>query len=133
MKETQETTIVPTPKTTAELIPNQTAELIEKSFAQNTMRNRKEALRAFSYWLRGREITDGLLAEYITHLFDLGNATGTISIAVSAVKWLLKHHNGGTPVELPIASATLSGICREGVIEGVGNATGVNIRSTFAT
>ena len=41
MKEkTQETAIVPSPKTTAELIPGQTAELIEKSFAENTIRNR---------------------------------------------------------------------------------------------
>ena len=35
-----ETAIVPTTKTTAELIPNQTADLIEKSFAENTLRNR---------------------------------------------------------------------------------------------
>ncbi len=40
MKGTQETAIVPMTETTAELIPNQTAELIEKSFAQNTIRNR---------------------------------------------------------------------------------------------
>ena len=34
------TAIVPTTETTAELIPGQTAELIEKSFAENTIRNR---------------------------------------------------------------------------------------------
>ena len=126
MKEkTQETAIVPTTETTAELIPRQTAKLIEKSIADNTMRNRKQALRAFSYWLRGREITDEHLAEYITHLFDQGKAPGTISIVVSAVKWLLKHRNGGTPVELPIASATLSGIRREGRDRGRGQRNGL--------
>ena len=63
MKEkTQETAIVPTTETTTEAIPEPTARLVEKSFAENTLRNRKQALRAFSYWLRGREITDGLLA-----------------------------------------------------------------------
>ena len=36
----QETAIAPTTETTAELIPNQTADLIEKSFAENTIRNR---------------------------------------------------------------------------------------------
>ena len=73
MKErTQETVIVPTTETTA--ISEPTARLVEKSFADNTMRNRKQALRAFSYWLRGREITDGHLAAYITHLFDIGKA-----------------------------------------------------------
>ena len=126
MKEkTQATAIVPTTETTAELIPQQTAELIEKSFAQNTIRNRRHALLNFDGWLQGKQITDGLLAEYITHLFDLGKAPGTISIAVSAVKWLLKHRNGGTPVELPITSATLSGIRREGRDRGRGQRNGL--------
>ena len=125
MKETQETAIVPSPETTAELIPGQTAKLIEKSFAENTMRNRRHALKQLQEWLRGKQITDGLLAEYITHLFDLGKAPGTISIAVSAVKWFLKHRSGGTPVELPITSATLSGIRREGRDRGRGQRNGL--------
>ena len=70
MKEkTQQTAIVPTTESTT-AIPQPTAELIAKSFAENTMRNRKQALRAFSHWLRGREITDELLAEYATHLHN---------------------------------------------------------------
>ena len=126
MKEkTQETAIVPSPETTAELIPGQTAELIEKSFAQNTMRNRRHALQKFREWLQGKQITDGLLAEYITHLFDLGKAPGTISIVVASVKWLLKHRNKGTPVDLPITSATLSGIRREGRERGRGQRNGL--------
>ena len=65
MKEkTQGTAIVPTTKTTAELIPRQTAKLIEKSFAENTTRNRRHALQKFDKWLQERRITDGLLAEY---------------------------------------------------------------------
>ena len=120
-----ETAIVPSPEATAELIPGQTAELIEKSFAENTIRNRRHALQKFDEWLQGKQITDGLLAEYITHLFDLGKAPGTISIAVSAVKWYLKHRNGGTPVELPITSATLSGIRREGRDRGRGQRNGL--------
>ena len=127
-EKTQETAIVPSPKTTAELIPQPTVELIEKSIADNTMRNRKQALRAFSYWLRGREITDGHLAAYITHLFDIGRAPGTISIVVSAVKWLLKHRNGGKPVDLPLTSATLSGIRREGRDRGRGQRNGLTWR-----
>ena len=122
--ETQETAIVPTTETTT-AIPEQTARLVEKSIADNTMRNRKQALRAFSYWLRGREITDGHLAAYITYLFDIGRAPGTISIVVSAVKWLLKHRNGGTSVDLPITSATLSGIRREGRDRGRGQRNGL--------
>ena len=124
----QETAIVPTTETTAELIPRQTAKLIEKSFAENTLRNRRHALQKFREWLQGREIRDGLLAEYITHLFDQGKAPGTISIAVSAVKWFLKHRNGGTSVDLPITSATLSGIRREGKDRGRGQRNGLTWR-----
>ena len=127
MKEVQETAIVPTTQIPAELIPNQTADLIEKSFAENTIRNRRHALQKFREWLQGRQITDGLLAEYITHLFDLGKAPGTISIVVSAVKWLLKHRNNGKPVEMPITSATLSGIRREGRDKGRGQRNGCEI------
>ena len=55
----QSTAIVPTTKTTAELIPGQTAELIEKSFAENTVRNRRHALLKFDEWLQGnRSQTD---------------------------------------------------------------------------
>ena len=124
----QSTAIVPTTETTAELIPGQTAELIEKSFAENTKRNRKQALQHFDEWLNRRPCSDGLLAEYITHLFNEGKAPGTISIVVSAVKWLLKHRNGGTPVDLPITSATLSGIRREGRDRGRGQRNGLTWR-----
>ena len=102
--------------------------MIEKSFAENTVRNRKQALQHFQGWLQGREIRDGLLAEYITHLFEQGKAPGTISIVVAAVKWLLKHRNGGKPVEMPITSATLSGIRREGRDRGRGQRNGLTWR-----
>ena len=65
----QETAIVPSPESTT-AIPEPTARLVEKSFAENTMRNRRQALKQFQDWLQGREVRDGLLAEYITHLFD---------------------------------------------------------------
>ena len=117
---TQEIAIVPSGEATAELIPEPTAGLIRKSFAENTLRNRRLALQHFQQWLQGRQITDGLLAEYITYLlFSRGQSTGTISIVVAAVKWLLKHRNGGKPVEMPITAATLAGIRREGRVEGV--------------
>ena len=125
---TPATAIVPSPGEAVELIPQPTAELIEKSFAENTVRNRRQALKQFQGWLQGREIRDGLLAEYITHLFDQGKAPGTISIVVSAVKWLLKHRNNGTSIDLPITSATLSGIRREGRGRGRGQRNGLTWR-----
>ena len=125
---TPATAIVPSPGEAVELIPQPTAELIEKSFAENTVRNRRQALKHFDGWLNGRPCSDGLLAQYITHLFDQGKAPGTISIVVSAVKWLLKHRNGGTSVDLPITSATLSGIRREGRGRGRGQRRGLTWR-----
>ena len=44
---TPATAIAPSPKATAELIPQPTAELIEKSFAENTIRNRRLASETF--------------------------------------------------------------------------------------
>ena len=122
------TAIVPSTESTAELIPEPTARLVEKSFAENTLRNRRQALKQFDEWLRGRPITDGLLAQYITDLFNDGKAPGTISIAVSAVKWFLKHRNNGQPAEMPITSATLSGIRREGRDRGRGQRNGLTWR-----
>ena len=121
----ERTDLVPTTKTTAELIPQPTAELIEKSFAQNTIRNHKQTLKHFDSWLNRCPCSDGLLAQYITHLFNEGKAPGTISIVVSAVKWILKHRNNGKPVDLPITSATLSGIRRKGRERGRGQRNGL--------
>ena len=92
------------------------------------MRNRRQALKHFDGWLNGRPISDGHLAEYATHLHNIGKAPGTISIVVSAVKWLLKHRNNGTSVDLPITSATLSGIRREGRGRGRGQRNGLTWR-----
>ena len=47
---------------------------------------------------------------------------------VSAVKWLLKHRNNGTSVDLPITTATLSGIRREGRGRGRGQRNGLTWR-----
>ena len=85
-------------------------------------------MKQFDEWLRGRPITDGLLAQYITDLFNDGKAPGTIGITVSAVKWFLKHRNDGQPVEMPITSATLSGIRREGRDRGRGQHNGLTWR-----
>ena len=47
---------------------------------------------------------------------------------MSAVKWFLKYRNSGTPVELPITTATLSGIRREGRDRGRGQRNGLTWR-----
>ena len=80
MKEkTQQTAIVPTTQTTAELIPNQAAELIEKSFAQNTIRNRRHALQKFGAWLQG--LTDKVSG----HSARIGSAVSLAQAGASLV------------------------------------------------
>ena len=66
----ERTDLVPTTESTVELIPEPTARVVEKSFAENTLRNRRQALKQVDEWLRGRSIADGLLAQYITDLFN---------------------------------------------------------------
>ena len=59
MKEkVQGSDLVPTTETTT-VIPEPTARLVEKSFAENTVRNRRQALKHFDYWLNGRPCLDG--------------------------------------------------------------------------
>ena len=80
-----ETAIVPLTAVTQELISEPTARLVKESFAENMLRNRRHALQKFDEWLRGRLIADGLLAQYITELFNEGKAPGAISIVVYAM------------------------------------------------
>ena len=102
---------------------------MEKSFAEN---HAPQPPAGFENNLTHGSADDrsqtGLLAQYITDLFNDGKAPGTISIAVSAVKWFLKHRNHGQPVEMPITSATLSGIRREGRDRGRGQRNGLTWR-----
>ena len=60
-----------------------TAELIETSFAENTILNRRQALKQFQESLQARPISDGLLAEYITDLFNDCNAVESVCHFVS--------------------------------------------------
>ena len=102
MKEGPATAIVPLTETTAELIPQPTIELIEKSFAENTIRNCRHALQKFGAWLQRRPISDGFLAEYITHLHNEGKPqeksllwlprSGSFSSTVMAESRLNSHY-----------------------------------------
>ena len=64
MKESQETAIVPTTQTPAELIPNQTADLIEKSFAKMLSATAGTPYRSLARGYRGdRFPTDSSLKQ----------------------------------------------------------------------
>lgn len=104
-------------------IHEQTKELIKASIAPNTEKAYKHALAGLHAFLEGRQLDDGNLATYITHLHTAGKSPSTISQVVAAVKWTLKHSN--TPLALPITNATLAGIRRDGKERGRGQVDGL--------
>ena len=75
-------------------------------------------------WLSARTLSDTLLANYITQLYESGKSPATIAQAVAAVKWQCKHQSRET-VNFPITQATLAGIRREGRDRGRGQVDGL--------
>ena len=76
---------------TAVVIPQNTKELIRRGVSENTLKAYGWALQKLDDWLPSedskRELTDAVLAEYITHLHESGKSPATIAQAVAAVKW----------------------------------------------
>ena len=65
--------------------------------SENTLRAYGWALQKLDEWLSTAvspgELTDAVLAEYITHLHESGKSPATIAQAVAAVKWQLNNLN----------------------------------------
>ena len=112
------------PKTSTLQLPEETASLIKASIAENTLKAYQRALNALTNWLSGRTLSDALLANYITVLHEKGKSPATITQAVAAVKWQLKHQSQET-LNFPITQATLAGIRREGKDRGRGQVDGL--------
>ena len=93
-------------------ISSETKELIQSSIADSTLKRYQRLSRELEAWLGGEVLTDGLLANYITELYNEGKAPSTIAQVVAAAKWLAKNHS----IEIvgEITSKTLAGIRREG-------------------
>lgn len=70
-------------------ISPQTAELIFSSVPANTVRAYAGALRRFRAWSNDiaiDQVTDAMLANYVTHLRDEGKAPSTIQIAIRGLQ-----------------------------------------------
>lgn len=99
--------------------------LIHASIADNTKKAYQRALQAIEDWKpAGETLSDGLLAAYLTELYENGKSPSTISQVVAAVKWQLKHEVG-KDFALPITNATLAGIRRDGKTRGRGQVDGL--------
>ena len=105
-------------------LPEETASLIKASIAENTLKAYQRALQSLTTWLSGRVLSDALLANYITSLYETGKSPATIGQVVAAVKWQLKHQSQES-INFPITQATLAGIRREGRDRGRGQVDGL--------
>ena len=105
-------------------IPEATENLIKSSIAENTRKAYQRALGSLTVWLKGRPLTDALLANYITEMHRDGKSPATIGQLVAAVKWQFKHQSREM-LNLPITQATLAGIRRDGKGRGRGQVDGL--------
>ena len=89
--------------------------LIRASVSKNTLRAYRGSTKQLETWLKGRVLTDALLADYISELFhDQGKSPSTIALVVAAVQW----REGDVAVSvvgcLKLTKMTIAGIRREG-------------------
>ena len=112
------------PKTATLQLLEETASLIKASIAENTQKAYQHALQSLTIWLSDRTLSDALLANYITTLYEDGKSPSTIGQVVAAVKWQLKHQTQ-QQLNLPVTNATLAGIRREGKDRGRGQVDGI--------
>ena len=102
-------------------VSDETEELVSASAAPSTVDTYRRAMQKLEIWLDGRSLSDNLLANYISGLYQDGKSPATISKIVAAVKWTTKHHGAGTKNLLyEITEKTLAGIRRKGKGRGRG-------------
>lgn len=110
-------------------ISDETEELVKASIAPSTVEAYRRAMEQFENWLDGRSLSDNLLANYITGLYQDGMAPATISKIVAAVKWTAKNHGLEAKNFLfDITEKTLAGIRRRGKGRGRGQVDGMTWR-----
>ena len=107
-------------------INDETEELVKASIAPSTVKTYRRAMQQLEIWLDGRSLSDNLVANYITRLYQDGKSPATISKIVAAIKWTAKNHGVGTKNFLfDITEKTLAGIRRKGKGRGRGQVDGM--------
>ena len=108
------------------VINDETEELIKASIVPSTVETYRLAMQQLEIWLDGRSLSDNLLANYITGLYQDGKSPATISKIVAAVKWTAKNHGvGAKDLPFEIREKTLTGIRRKGKGRGRGQVDGI--------
>ena len=106
-------------------VSDETKELIASSVAANTLRAYHQSLDSLMVWLAGRTLEDVILAEYLTHLFELGKSPATVAQVVAAVRWRAKYSAHPQPLILTLTESVLRGIRRQGSDRGRGQVDGL--------
>lgn len=102
-------------------ISDETEELVKAGTAPSTVETYQRAMHQLEIWLDGRSLSDNLLANYITELYQDGKSPATISKIVAAVKWTVNHHGvEAKNFQIEITDKTLAGIRRKGKHRGRG-------------
>lgn len=104
-------------------ISEETEDLVKARIAPNTVTAYRHAMQQLEVWLNGRSLSDNLLADYITGLYQDGKSPATISKIVAAVKWTKKNY--GVAMDFETTEKTLAGIRRKGVNRGRGQVHGI--------
>ena len=97
--------------------------MIQQGIAPNTIKAYQTATQKLAAWLDCQNLTDGLLATYITELHHQGKSPATIAQVVAAVKWTASKSRIDVVGE--ITQRTLAGIRREGKDRGRGQVEGL--------
>ncbi len=108
------------------VISDETEELVKASVAPSTVETYRLAMQQLEIWLDGHSLSDNLLANYITELYQNGRSPSTISKIVAAVKWMVKNHSvGAKELSFEITEKALAGIRRKGKGRGRGQMDGI--------
>ena len=99
--------------------------LMDKALTETTIKLHEFYIQKFQAWLNDREITDELIADYLTYLFNEGKSVSTIHIILTAIKRRLKQLYTGYNIDLPITSLTMRGIRINGRNRGIGQRRGL--------
>ena len=105
--------------------------LLFASLSANTRRAYGGALRAFEAATAGHEITDGLVADYLSGKFAAGRSPSTCALIVAALRFRAKLEGTRAPIGRR-TERVLAGIRREGRDRGRGQVTGVGFAEATA-
>ena len=107
------------------------ADLFGQSISRNTARAYERILERLDARLAGSIPTDHGLAEYLSELYDQGQAPNSIALVVSAVRFRAKLQGLASPVG-PVTTRALAGIRRAGKDRRQGQVQGVGFAAADA-